>query len=44
MEGVMSKQRGFTSMEAIMVIIGLLWLLLVGGLVYIAVHFISKFW
>lgn len=40
----MKNQNGFTSMELLVVIMGVASLIGTGFVIYIAVHFISKFW
>jgi prepilin-type N-terminal cleavage/methylation domain-containing protein len=40
----MNKQSGFTLIELLIVLAGLASLAIVVGMLYVAVHFISKFW
>ncbi|WP_223191138.1 prepilin-type N-terminal cleavage/methylation domain-containing protein [Paraburkholderia panacisoli] len=40
----MRKQRGFTAIEVLAILLTLCAIAGVGGLIYIAMHFISKFW
>jgi prepilin-type N-terminal cleavage/methylation domain-containing protein len=40
----MNKMRGFTLTELLFAIVVLLVLALFGGMVWAAIHFISKFW
>lgn len=42
----MSEQQGFTpvAVGVVAIVLGIVWLTVIGGLVYVAVHFIYKFW
>lgn len=40
----MNKQQGFTSIEALIAIIFLLVLAGLGFAIYIAIHFVMKYW
>jgi Tfp pilus assembly protein PilE len=40
----MNKQRGFTIIELGGVLFFLVWLACVSAILYVAYHFISKFW
>lgn len=40
----MNRQKGFTVTELIAALFLLFWLACVCGAIYIAVHFIAKFW
>lgn len=40
-----TKQKGFTAVELVIAVFGLLaWITVVGLVIWVAVHFISKLW
>lgn len=40
----MKNQKGFTAIELILVVSVVAWVAVFCGIVYVLVHFISKFW
>lgn len=40
----MKNQKGFTLIHLVGLLVALLWLAFVGGLIWVACHFIAKFW
>lgn len=40
----MKKEQGFTLTELLMVFAMLAWFAVVGGIIWVAVHFAMKFW
>lgn len=40
----MKKLPGFTLVELMAVLAILFWMVVTGGVIWVAVHFISKFW
>ena len=39
-----NNNKGFTSVELMVVVFGICTIIALGGLVYVAVHFLSKIW